>query len=136
MDSQRVPHLEEMDEQEAHRFLTELMSDLNAESGYELRHEDFVMEMPQSGERIRGRENMRAFQAAFGQAAPAMKQRRVLVREGLWVVEVVSDYGGRNFHYVSLVELKDGKMWRDTRYYAEPFEASEWRAKWVERVDV
>ena len=136
MDSQRVPHLEEMDERKAHRFLTELMSDLNAESGYELRHEDFVMEMPQSGERIRGRENMRAFQAAFGQAAPAMKQRRVLVREGLWVVEVVSDYGGRLFHYVSVVELKDGKMWRDTRYYAEPFEASEWRAKWVERVDV
>jgi hypothetical protein len=136
MDSQRVPHLEEMDEREAHRFLTELMSDLNAESGYELRHEDFVMEMPQSGERIRGRENMRAFQAAFGQATLAMKQRRVLVREGLWVAEVVSDYGGRNFHYVSIVELKDGKMWRDTRYYAEPFEASELRAKWVERVDV
>jgi hypothetical protein len=69
MDSQRVPDLEKMDEREARRFLTELMSDLGAESGYELRHEDFVMEMPQSGERIRGRENMRAFQAAFGQAA-------------------------------------------------------------------
>jgi hypothetical protein len=68
MDSQRVPDLEKMDEREARRFLTELMSDLGAESGYELRHEDFVMEMPQSGERIRGRENMRAFQAAFGQA--------------------------------------------------------------------
>ena len=79
---------------------------------------------------------MRAFQAAFGQAAPAMKLRRVLVREGLWVAEVVSDYDGRIFHYVSIVELKDGKMWRDTRYYAEPFEAPEWRAKWVERVDV
>jgi hypothetical protein len=135
MDSQRVPDLEEMDEQEAHRFLTELMSDLNAESGYELRHEDFVMEMPQSGERIRGRENMRALQAAFGQAAPAMRLRRVLVREGLWVAEVVSDYDGQVFHYVSVVELKDGKMWRDTRYYAEPFEAPEWRAHLVERTE-
>jgi SnoaL-like domain len=135
MDSQWVPDLEEMDEQEAHRFLTELMSDLNAESSYELRHEDFVMEMPQSGERIRGRENMRTFQAAFGEAAPAMKLRRVLVREGLWVAEVVSDYGGQVFHYVSIVELKDGKMWRDTRYYAEPFEAPGWRAQWVERAE-
>jgi hypothetical protein len=135
MDSQRVPDLEEMDEQEAHRFLTELMSDLNAESGYELRHEDFVMEMPQSRERIRGRENMRALQAAFGEAAPAMRLRRVLVREGLWVAEVVSDYDGQVFHYVSVVELKDGKMWRDTRYYAEPFEAPEWRAHLVERTE-
>jgi hypothetical protein len=29
--------------------------------------------------------------------------------------------------------LRDGKIWRDTRYYAEPFEAPEWRAQWVER---
>jgi hypothetical protein len=25
---------------------------------------------------------------------------------------------------------------RDTRYYAEPFEALEWRAQWVERMEV
>jgi hypothetical protein len=36
---------------------------------------------------------------------------------------------------VSIVELKGGKMWRDTRYYAEPFEAPEWRAQWVERME-
>ena len=65
-----------------------------------------------------------------------MRLRRLLVREGQWVVEIVSDYGdGRLFHYVSVVELKDGKMWRDTRYYAEPFEAPEWRARWVERME-
>jgi hypothetical protein len=59
MDDQRVPSLDEMDEQEASEFLTELVSNLGAESGYELRHEDFVMEMPQSGERIRGRNSHR-----------------------------------------------------------------------------
>ena len=25
-----------------------------------------------------------------------------------------------------IIELRDGKMWRDTRCYAEPFEAPEW----------
>ena len=135
MNERQVPDLEEMDEQQVRRFLTELMSGLDADSGYELRHEDFVMEMPQSRERIRGRENMRALQAAFGEAAPAMRLRRVLVREGLWVAEVVSDYDGQVFHYVSVVELKEGKMWRDTRYYAEPFEAPEWRAHLVERTE-
>jgi hypothetical protein len=135
MDGRRAPDLEEMDEHQAERFLTELMSDLGAESGYELRHEDFVMEMPQSGERIRGRERMREFQAAFGQAAPAMRLRRVLVRPGLWVAEVISDYGGQEVHYVSLIELRDGKMWRDTRYYAEPFDAPGWRSHLVERME-
>ena len=135
MSEQQVPNLEEMDERQAHRFLTEMMSDLGAESGYELRHEDFVMEMPQSGERIRGRERMREFQGAYP-APPSMRLRRLVVRQGLWVAEVVSDYGdGRLFHYVSIVELKDGKMWRDTRYYAEPFEAPEWRSRWAERME-
>ncbi len=136
MDDRRAaPDLGQMDERQARGFLEALMADLGAESGYEVRHEDFVMEMPQSGERIGGRERMREFQAAFGGAAPAMRLRRVTVREGLWVGEVVSDYGGQEVHYVSIVELKDGKMWRDTRYYAEPFEAPEWRAHLVERME-
>ena len=134
MDQAQVPNLEQMDEQQAHRFLEEMMSDLGADSGYEVRHEDFVMEMPQSGERSRGREKMREFQGVYP-APPAMRLRRVVVREGLWVAEIVSAYGGQSFHYVSVVEPKDGRMWRDTRYYAEPSEAPDWRAQWVERMD-
>src|SRR5215217_2251210 len=65
MAEQRVPNLEEMDEREAHRFLTDLYSRHIPEEEYHVRHpEDYVMEMPQSGERFRGRENMRAFQEA------------------------------------------------------------------------
>ena len=135
MDDRRVPNLEEMDEQQARRFLTDLISHLSPEEEYEIRHEDYVMEMPQSGERIRGRENMRAFQEAFPNP-PSIQIRRVLVRDGLWVVEGVNDYGGGQvFDVVLIVELKDGKWWRDTRYYAEPFEAPEWRATWVERIE-
>ena len=59
MDRQRVPNLEELDEQEAYRFITELFSSLSPEEVYEAnQHEDYVMEMPQSGESVRGRENM------------------------------------------------------------------------------
>jgi hypothetical protein len=111
------------------------MADLGADSGYEVRHpEGFVMEMPQSGER--DGETMGELQTAFGSGAPSMRLRRLLVREGLWVAEVLSDYGdGHAIHYVSVIELKDGKMWRDTRYYAEPFEAPQWRAHLVERME-
>ena len=52
------------------------------------------------------------------------------MREGLWVVEGVNDYGeGAGINVVLIVELKDGKWWRDIRYYAEPFDAPEWRAR-------
>jgi hypothetical protein len=69
-----------MDEQPVRRFLTELFSDLSAEAEYNVRHQDYVMEMPQSGERIRGRENMRAFQEAYP-TPPTIRLRRVVVRE-------------------------------------------------------
>ena len=93
------------------------------------------MEMPQSGELVRGRENMREFQQAYP-GSPSIRVRRVLVREGLWVAEVVNDYGGGQVSDVAMIlELKDGRIWRDRRYYAEPFEAPEWRAQWVERVE-
>jgi hypothetical protein len=140
MDDQRTPSLEERDEQQAHRFLTELLAKQSAEEDYAMRHQDYTMEIPRSGECIRGREEMREFQAGEFQAAypnpPTMQLRRVLVRDGLWVIEWVNDYGGgRVYDVVAIVELRDGKIFRETRYYAEPFEAPEWRAQWVERMD-
>ena len=135
MDDQRVPNLEEMDGQQASQFLTDLVSNLTAERLYQISHEDYTMEMPQSRERIRGREKMRAFQEAYPNP-PSIQVRRVLIRDGLWVLEGGNDYGGGQVYNVAvIIELKDGKMWRDTRYYAEPFEAPEWRAQWVEPMD-
>ena len=124
-----------MDEQQAYAFLSEQFSHLSAEQEYELRHEDYVMEMPQSGERIRGRENMRTFQRAYPEHAPppAIRLRRVLVRDGLWVAEGVSDYDGRIFHVVDIIELRDDRIARETRYYSDPFEAPAWRSELVER---
>jgi hypothetical protein len=138
MDDQRVPNLQEMDEQQAHRFLTKLLSNLDPEEECNVRHqEDYVMEMPQSGERFRGRENMRAFQEAYPTPPRSLQVRRVLVKEGLWVVEGVIDYGeGQAYNVVLIFELRDGKMWRDRWYFAEPFEAPEWRAQWVEQMEV
>jgi hypothetical protein len=140
MDEQRVPNLQEMDEQQAEHFLTQLYTNLSPEEEYNVRHpEDYVMEMPQSGERFRGRENMRAFQRArsYHSTPPrSLQLRRVLVKEGLWAVEAIIDYGGGQvFDVVLILELRDGKMWRDRWYFAEPFEAPEWRAQWVERME-
>ena len=52
----------EADKQAAHEFLAELYSLLSAEAEDCIRHEDYTMEWPQSGERPRGRRTMREFQ--------------------------------------------------------------------------
>src|SRR5688500_3908103 len=137
MDEPRELNVEVVDEQRAHQFLTDLYSRHSPEEEYNVRHpEDYVMEMPQSGERFRGRENMRAFQEAHPTPPSSLQVRRVLVKEGLWVVEGVIDYGdGRVLDVVVISEHKDGKMWRDRWYFAAPFHAPDWRAEWVERME-
>jgi hypothetical protein len=136
MDEQPAPNLEQMDEQQASHFLAELFSGLSAEAEDQIRHENYSMEWPQSGERLRGRQKMRAFQEANAGSRPPRRLRRVLVREGLWVVEGVVDYGGgREVDFVLILELRDGKVFKETRYYADPFEAPEARAEWFERME-
>ena len=124
-----------MEEREVHELFFERLQHLSPEAEYELRHPDYVMEMPQSGERIRGRDNMREFQEAYPNP-PRIIPRRVAGSGDVWVIEARSDYGdGQIFHVAMIVEFRDGKVWRDTRYYAEPFEAPAWRARWVEPIE-
>lgn len=79
---------------------------------------------------------MRQFHEAYPNPPVSIRLRRVLPRDRLWVVERVNDYGsGRVFTIVVIIELRDGKVLRGTCYYAEPFEAPGWRAKWVERME-
>jgi hypothetical protein len=82
MDEPQVPNLEQMDQQQARRFLTQLFSDLSAEHEYAIRHEDYAMEMPQSGEAIRGRDRMRQFQEAY----PSSEARRIHQMSDLCVI--------------------------------------------------
>ena len=135
MAEERVPNLQEMDEQEAHRFLTDLYSRHILRGGIQRAPPRLRDGDAQSGERFRGRENMRAFQEAYPNPPRSLRIRRVLVRDGLWVVEGAIDYGGGQvFDVVLILELRDGKMWRDRWYFAEPFEAPKWRARWVEQM--
>jgi hypothetical protein len=105
---------------------------LSPEQEYEARSPEYVMEMPQSGERIVGRDAMLAMQRAYPNP-PDAKVRRIIGSGDLFVMEAVSDYpGGGVFHVTDIVEFSGGKIVRETRYYAEPFDPPEWRAEWVE----
>jgi len=51
------------------------------------------------------------------------------------VLEVRLSYSdGSIYQGVSIMELRDGKIVKETDYFAQPFPAPEWRAQWVERI--
>ena len=125
-----------MDDDRVREMLTAMVTNLDADEEYALRHEDFVADMPQSGERIRGRDNMRAMQLAFPpDRQPTFQVRRITGSGDVWTVEAVGDYGGETFFVVCVFEFRDGRILRETRYYPQPFEAPKWRAQWVESTD-
>jgi hypothetical protein len=104
-------------------------NDLEAE--HQIYREDAVLDYPQSGERIRGRQGIQASRAA----QPAEKRftvRRIIGSGDLWVTEYVITYDGRPSYTVSIMEFLDGQVARETQYFADPFEPGPSRAQWVE----
>jgi len=117
-------------------FETGSLEDL-AQGVYELSAEDVVQEWPQSGERILGRDNVKAINDHYPEmtgSTPKLTLRRVGGEGAHWVLEGTIDYGdGTPVSYVGVAELRDGKLAAITEYYANPFEAPAWRAAWVAR---
>jgi hypothetical protein len=105
---------------------------------YDLQTDDFVEDWPQSGERIRGRDNAKAINDNYPKmtgTTPSISLRRISGEGAHWVVEGTIDYGdGTPVSYVGIAELRDGRLARLTEYFGNPFEAPAWRSKWVERM--
>src|SRR5271167_2772559 len=85
-------------------------------------HEDAVLEYPQSGERTRGRRNIQ------GQRASQPNKKRFSIRRivgggDLWVTEFILTYDDKPSYTVSIMEFRDGKVARETQYFADPFVA-------------
>lgn len=127
-----------------------------------LRHSDYVCYYPQSGERFLGHDKWveahRDYASRFAQddvsgARVKGGDQKLEVAKTASPVFVftapvvqVSDTGdlvtmegkgtwpdGKTYNWVRIIEYRDGLVWRETEYFAEPFEAPEWRAPFVER---
>ena len=120
-----------------------------------LRHPEWTSVWPQSGELLRGSHNDRLMIENYPGGAPrVVAQERIIGSEDRWGL---SPFGGlyrvagegenwwgewrmrypdgREYLTVILLELRDGKVFRETLYWPEPFEAPEWRKPYVERID-
>ena len=92
---------------------------------------DAVLEYPQSGERIRGRDSIQASRAAQPNAK-RFTLRRILGGVELWISELVLTYDDTPFYVVSIMEFEDGQVVHETQYFGEPFEPGPSRAQFVE----
>jgi hypothetical protein len=111
-------------EAEVRDLIGEITADPDPDREYELRHPDCRIDIPQSGERF-DRDGMRGFQRNFPGGPPEMRLQRLTGNDDVWVAELASDYGaerGGVFNVCIILELADGLIKRETRYYAEPFE--------------
>ena len=100
---------------------------------HDIYREDALLEYPQSGERIRGRRNIQASRVAQPNAK-RFTVSRIVGAGDLWVTEFILSYDGRPSYTVSIMEFRDGKVARETQYFADAFEPGPSRAQWVERM--
>ena len=100
---------------------------------HEIYHDDVVCEYPQSGEIIHGRRNLQALRSHHPDKPSGFVVRRITGEGNVWVSEYMINYGDKRTLTVSVMIFRDGKVSHETQYFAEPFEAPNWRAEWVSR---
>ena len=117
-----------------------------------LLHPDYVWEMPQSGERVRGEQSNREMNDNYPAGLPDIETHRITGSEDRWVTTPswtvlkitgtgddyvsesrVSYPDGSVWHAVDIFHFRDGRIRAQIAYFAPTLEAAEWRARWVER---
>jgi hypothetical protein len=117
----------------------------------QLAHPDFEEVYLQSGERIRGIQNLRAILDNYPDGYEERGPDRVVGSEDRWVmtpaltmlrVEGAGDTftgvskarypDGSEWYVIHIGEIRDGRVWRVQSFFAPLFDAPAWRAGWVE----
>lgn len=98
--------------------------------------DDFSLEWPQSGERIRGRDRFAGMNAEY----PALGRwtfavQRIVGSPTQAVSEVLVSDGVQHGRAISFFEFDGGLIRRIVEFWPEPFAARADRAHWVERID-
>ncbi len=98
-----------------------------------LLHDEYVLEWPQSGERIRGQDHFAAINSHYPAAGKWQFTIQQIVTEGDMVVtDVLVTDGQRQDRVITFSTVRDGKIWKQLEFWPEAFDAPEWRRQWVE----
>jgi len=135
------------------RFLS-AMTRMDLDAVRELLHPDYVLEHPQSGEVIRGRDRfldmLRAVPGGVPPdstdeararvyvdddrwaVSPMLTPIRVIGSEGTYTTTVPIRYPDATWHLIAISEIRDGLVVRSVQYWAAEFPPADWRAPFVE----
>jgi len=86
---------------------------------HRLRDEAFVVDFPQTGERISGRDVVRAFEESHG-AGGTFELTRLSGEGDVWVAEGLIRSGEGVTYVVSISELRNGLVAGTSDYFAGP----------------
>jgi ketosteroid isomerase-like protein len=101
----------------------------------QLLHDDYVLEWPQSGERISGRDNFAAINTNYPAEGEWRFTINQMVAEGDKVVTDVTATDGKMIgRAITFSIIRDQKIWKQVEFWPDPFEAPVWRAQWVEKM--
>lgn len=101
----------------------------------ELLHDDFLLEWPQSGERIRGRGNFVAVNENYpAQGRWQFTVHRILAEGEQAVSDVDVTDGVMSGRAITFSTVRDGRILSQVEFWPEPYEAPNWRKQWVERM--
>ena len=97
---------------------------------HDMYDDNAVLEFPQSAERFEGVANIREWRSRY--PGPVTYEiRRIRGADDIWVAEMTVSYDGAEPRYgIDVLEIRNGKIARETIYVGEPFDAPEWRAPW------
>ena len=116
-----------------------------------LRHPEWTVLWPQSGERVMSTDSYAEIVRRYPGGTPIAEVERIVGGEDRWVLTgantIVRVAGtgdawwgewrmtypdGQVYNCVDLIELRDGQVYRETVYWAPPFDAPDWRRPFVE----
>ncbi len=101
----------------------------------QLLDEDYILEWPQSGERVRGRDNFAAINTFYPAEGKWTFKINHIAADGDMVVTDVSVSDGKRLdRAITFSTVRDGKICKQVEFWPESFEAPAWRAQWVEKI--
>ena len=98
----------------------------------ELRHLEWQMVWPQSGEQVMSHDDYMAMRLNRPEGAPRVEVLGTGGSGDTWWAEQIIHYAdGSRWLGVYLFELRDGRIYRERVYFGQPFPPPAWRARWV-----
>ncbi len=102
----------------------------------QLLHDDYILEWPQSGERILGRDNFAALNTNYPSEGEWRFTINQILEEGNVVVTDVTATDGKMIsRAITFSTIRDKKIWKQIEFWPDASEAPAWRAQWVEKIE-